>query len=585
MRRIVFSIYRRLIPGGLRADLSHGIEKLGRAVAGSWYDGNAESAKLDDADVNAVQAFLSGELPPTIESNRDGWQGARTVRDVIACVDRIALADALVANDLRRALGMKWFAPLADRTGSRAWLSSTMKAVRIVGSPCGDDLAEVITAVDQGGTHILTSSLQAGYFSAVADIPTVVEFAAPVAENESPVLREFTRLPALAAVVVSTEALKQQMLKLAPALGNKIMVSPAGGASSMAALSRGEAASWTDAGIDGGGQRGGGDLLGESSASANAIEEAARPKILWLYGSEEQTAWAYGINAQRLAGRLANYQHFMGAKSKREARRFDIKISFDLLVARRRSTYRIRAKKSVVRVGGPNPLKEVAGGNRDRLADYLADVDGVIVLSPELKKMISELHPRVFFIPNGIDLDEWNPGALPARDSDRPFRAGMAASLRQKAEQDLKGYQLAVEACEMVGMPLLAVGRGMTHLPHDRMIEDFYSQIDVLIHATGPGKEACSNVVMESLALGIPVITTRYAGMHGSLLEHGREAMIVPRFSLSLAAALKELRGSTALRQTMAAAGRRFAERVHDLDAVARQYERVFNTVLGKQQP
>jgi glycosyltransferase involved in cell wall biosynthesis len=120
----------------------------------------------------------------------------------------------------------------------------------------------------------------------------------------------------------------------------------------------------------------------------------------------------------------------------------------------------------------------------------------------------------------------------------------------------------------------------MTRIPHERMIDEFYSQIDALVHPTGLGKEACSNVIMEALALGIPVVTTRYAGMHGQLLEHRREALVVPRFSLSFAAALHALKENEALRRRLAVGGREFAERHHDLEVVGRMYGCVFDAIL-----
>lgn len=309
-----------------------------------------------------------------------------------------------------------------------------------------------------------------------------------------------------------------------------------------------------------------------------------RRKILWLYGSDQQSGWAYGVNAQRLAARLGKYRHFLGAKSRKRFMRYDLKFCFDLLIARSRTARKARAQASVLRVGGPAPLLQAAGGGREGLGARLDGFDGVIVLSPELQEMLRDLHPRVYFIPNGLDLEEWSPAALAPRDPQRPFRAGMAASLRNEAERELKGYPIAAEACAVADVPLLAVGRGANLVPHERMIEDFYAQIDVLVHPTGAGKEGCSNVIMEALALGIPVITTRDAGMHGQLLESGREAMVVPRSALDIAAALRALRADAALRRSLAADGRRFAERVHDLNAVARQYEAVFDSVLGMTQ-
>ena len=58
------------------------------------------------------------------------------------------------------------------------------------------------------------------------------------------------------------------------------------------------------------------------------------------------------------------------------------------------------------------------------------------------------------------------------------------------------------------------------------MIKDFYSNIDLLIHPVGPGREGTSNVIMEALALGVPVLTTTHAGLHGELLVDGKNALI-----------------------------------------------------------
>jgi glycosyltransferase involved in cell wall biosynthesis len=309
------------------------------------------------------------------------------------------------------------------------------------------------------------------------------------------------------------------------------------------------------------------------------IQRTAGPRVLWLYGSEEQFDWAYGVNARRLAAQLEKFEHTIGVRSRSRWTRYDIKFSFDLLIAEQYRHRRIPARKSVLRVGGPAPLEKVSGGDRGVLAERLAIADGIIVLSQELEEMLSPLHPRVFFVPNGLDLEDWNPKAL-SPPASRPFRAGLAASLRREKELSSKGYHIAREACEIAGVQLLAVGRGLNQVPHDRMIPDFYSQIDVLIHPTGSGKEACSNVIMEALALGIPVVTTPYAGLHGQLLRSGEDALVVSRSAADLATALKELKGDAGLRQSIGIGGRGFAERFHDLKSIARQYERVFDIVL-----
>jgi glycosyltransferase involved in cell wall biosynthesis len=215
------------------------------------------------------------------------------------------------------------------------------------------------------------------------------------------------------------------------------------------------------------------------------------------------------------------------------------------------------------------------------LREAFSDVQAVIALSPDLKQRADQFHPNVFFIPNGLDLHTWGLNALLPRHPDRPFRVGMAAATKTAAQRHVKGLDLARNACELADVELLVVGRGAKQIPHRRMIEDFYSQIDVLIHPVGPGKEASSNVIMECLALGIPVITTRDAGFHGQALKHGLDALIVDRNVKPLSTALVDLKNDGKLRVQLGSAGREFAEKHHDIRQISQRYERVFKFALG----
>ncbi len=177
-------------------------------------------------------------------------------------------------------------------------------------------------------------------------------------------------------------------------------------------------------------------------------------------------------------------------------------------------------------------------------------------------------------------MEVWHPRVL-SPTPHRPFRAGLAASLKTVSQREVKGLSIAEAACEAAGVELVAVGRGMQQIPHDRMLCEFYSQIDVLVHPVGPGKEGSSNVIMESLALGIPVITTIHAGYHAAKLRDRHEIIISDRSTDAFAAALIELRQAQELRARLSSAGRAFAESHHDLVSIARKYEAVFRFVLG----
>ena len=57
-----------------------------------------------------------------------------------------------------------------------------------------------------------------------------------------------------------------------------------------------------------------------------------------------------------------------------------------------------------------------------------------------------------------------------------------------------------------------------------RDLERYYPSADILVHPTF--YDACSLVVLEALASGLPVITTRYNGA-GGIISDGREGFVL----------------------------------------------------------
>lgn len=302
-----------------------------------------------------------------------------------------------------------------------------------------------------------------------------------------------------------------------------------------------------------------------------------KPSICWLY-EDKLVDWAYGINSQRIASRLQGFTHVLGDSRAGRCDKIDLKLCFDILIHIKHRTN--VPGLSIVRIGGPKPLMQISGGDSRLLERAFSDVAAIIVLSPELEGFAADFHPNIFLIPNGLDLGFWHPKLLSRRT--RPFRAGFAASLKTRSQREVKGLTIAAAACEEAGVELLAVGRGANHIPHERMLTDFYSEIDVLVHPVGPGKEGSSNVIMECLALGIPVITTVHAGYHAARLRDHMEAIFCERNTAAFAAALNELKQDQDLRTRLSSEGRAFAERHHDLVSIAEKYEGVFRFVLGR---
>ncbi|RXF73249.1 glycosyltransferase [Hansschlegelia zhihuaiae] len=297
----------------------------------------------------------------------------------------------------------------------------------------------------------------------------------------------------------------------------------------------------------------------------------AGPSVNWVIGPDSNIEWAYGNNAKRLSIELPGWEHHLAGTAPS-----DLAVYFDAIVAER---YPQQSLASVLRVGGPRPLDRLYGDDVSKLERGLSKFDAVITLNAALQRRVSEVHANAWVIPNGLDLTLWSPeNLIPA---ERPFTIGFAASAASSAERLVKGLDHVLEAAALTDTPLRRAHKGAEQVKHDAMITSFYSEIDVLVHPVAPGREGCSNVIMEALSLGIPVITTDNAGYHSEFLTDGQDVLFCVQDARSVAEKVLMLRESPDLRSRIGAAGRRFAERNHDIKLIAAQYREVMRSALA----
>jgi UDP-glucose:(heptosyl)LPS alpha-1,3-glucosyltransferase len=169
----------------------------------------------------------------------------------------------------------------------------------------------------------------------------------------------------------------------------------------------------------------------------------------------------------------------------------------------------------------------------------------VLCLSDYVKRRISRHYPltenRLAWLFNAVDLDRFAPqepsGVLRSRlGTDKPILLMIANDLRRK------GFGQAIQAMARLGdnAPALAViGRESIkpwrrHIPPGAIVHylglvddprPYYADADALILPTR--HDPCSLVVLESLAMGLPVISTRQNGaceimtdaVHGRVLD------------------------------------------------------------------
>jgi glycosyltransferase involved in cell wall biosynthesis len=196
---------------------------------------------------------------------------------------------------------------------------------------------------------------------------------------------------------------------------------------------------------------------------------------------------------------------------------------------------RVRARRVVLVL---NNLASWSALPRDRRAFLevmkAGGVDAILAVSDEIAATARQTLPLpVEVIEDGIDLDLFQPLPFPER-----FTVGWTGhSLVRRDIGDFKGLGLIEHACRMLRVPLITRDF-MNRIPHRRMPEEFYRHISVYVCASL--SEGTPNPVMEALACGRPVVSTR-VGIVPALINPGENGLIVDRSVPALAAALERV--------------------------------------------
>jgi glycosyltransferase involved in cell wall biosynthesis len=110
---------------------------------------------------------------------------------------------------------------------------------------------------------------------------------------------------------------------------------------------------------------------------------------------------------------------------------------------------------------------------------------------------------------------------------------------------------------------------------------DLYHCMDV--YALSSLREGLPNVVLEAMAMEVPVVTTRVAGVP-DVIEHERNGLVVePDDVPQLAAALARLLNDAALRRSLTTEARATIERRFGFAQRMQKIRAIYDQVLGGQ--
>lgn len=273
--------------------------------------------------------------------------------------------------------------------------------------------------------------------------------------------------------------------------------------------------------------------------------------------------WSWGLTSASLEKAMPQHQ-WQHCQMNRQI----VDLPCDIILSQQITLMRyIREKhKTVCRLGGNRSFDEDKPMAFD---EEIKQTYAVIATNNRLFNISKQLNPNTFLIPNGVDLTEWRRVIKP-----KNFTVGFCGNISKIEYREYKGYDFVVEACSNLGLPLKTALFNSEQIVHNQMREKFYSKISVLVH---PSKgEGCSNVIMEALACGVPVITTKVAGYHGEELKDGQNVLFCERTTPSVVECLLKLLNQKTLCRKLSAQGRIFAEKNHDINKIAKQYENIF---------
>jgi glycosyltransferase involved in cell wall biosynthesis len=206
---------------------------------------------------------------------------------------------------------------------------------------------------------------------------------------------------------------------------------------------------------------------------------------------------------------------------------------------------------------------DIRGKTREQLAYGLA-ADAEIVSSYDAIRWV----PDADVILPGIEVAKIAP-AIPSADTKRPVILHAPSSRRRK------GTESVVAAVEGLDADLRIV-EGLTH---DEAFE-LYREADIVVDQLNAGWYGV--FAIECLALGKPVVTFLHdEAVRRTEEAYGVEVPLVSATAETLREQLRPLVEDAALRHRIGAASRAYAERLHDIDAIAGELVALYERIMA----
>jgi len=129
----------------------------------------------------------------------------------------------------------------------------------------------------------------------------------------------------------------------------------------------------------------------------------------------------------------------------------------------------------------------------------------------------------------------------------------------------------------------VGLGSCVKFLGERRDIAGLLAAMDVSVVFSS--SESLSNVALESMAAGVPIVATRVGGNPDIVREGETGLLVTPRDEEGLARALEQLMTCESLRVEMGRRGKNLAMSYFTVERVTKQYEQLYSSLLSEKKP
>jgi glycosyltransferase involved in cell wall biosynthesis len=234
-------------------------------------------------------------------------------------------------------------------------------------------------------------------------------------------------------------------------------------------------------------------------------------------------------------------------------------------------------------------------------------LDHVVAVSPDLRDFLANMgipRSRYTLIENGIDAEEFQRRRQPAAakqllgiDS-KHLVIGAVGRLYPE-----KGFDLLIRAVDKLlkaglCVKLLIVGEGEHRLFLEHLIEDLGRKQDVQllgyrsdtrdlyeamdVFALSSLREGLPNVLLEAMAMEVPVVASRVAAVPGVIADGENGLLVDPGSETQLTQALERLLGEPALRARFRKEGRHTVETRYTFARRIQKIQGIYDALLAK---